>query len=508
MTNILLVYLTLPALALCIKNVTVQTRLGPITGEAGTLSFESSNIQYSLFKRIPFAQPPVGDLRFKEPVPFGKWQGTLDATEFGPSCIQRPRNNPSIDRLLPNMNQSEDCLYLNIYVPPNTSNTNRKSVMIWVFGGGFVIGQGMLYNATYLSVLGDVIVVTLNYRLGAFGFFSTNDEYSPGNYGLWDQKMAFQWVHDNIESFGGDPKSVTIFGESSGAFSVALHAINTDNRGLFQRVIAQSGTSNSLMTLSTVPRRSAKNFAIASNCSTELKSETMECLRNKTAAEILYAYGHMPSLTPESWNKYHFLSGIGPILDGKVVKDKPHAVLEGNNPSYEFYKSLDVVIGNCEAEGTLLVSSLWWHNVTVGISSDYLCRIIVAPLAPDFFHNNSRIVPAICTKYGSNGTMVKQSRLSVDFYGDLFFYSPTIKSLNAHARESTSSSQYQYMSTRRSSWSLRKSLTPWLPESGHASEIPFLFPVDPLAKYSTDDRRNALLMMQYWANFAKTGCVY
>ncbi|XP_052071092.1 carboxylesterase 1F-like [Mytilus californianus] len=196
-------------------------------------------MNYNEFRNIPFAKPPVGGLRFHQPVPYGSWSDIYDATRFGPSCIQSV--NGIVDQYVPNTNTSEDCLVLNIYVPSGFSESNAKSVIIWVHGGGYYLGQGMFYDGSYLSGIGDVIVVTINYRLGVFGFFSTMDDVALGNYGLWDQQMAIKWVHDNIESFGGDPNSVTIAGQSAGAFSVALQALNPANKGLFHRVIAQSG---------------------------------------------------------------------------------------------------------------------------------------------------------------------------------------------------------------------------------------------------------------------------
>ncbi|CAG2236094.1 Liver carboxylesterase B-1,Carboxylesterase 3,Carboxylesterase 3A,Esterase-5A,Bile salt-activated lipase,Carboxylesterase 4A,Cholinesterase,Cholinesterase 1,Liver carboxylesterase 2,Esterase CM06B1,Liver carboxylesterase,Carboxylesterase 5A,Carboxylesterase 1F,Putative inactive carboxylesterase 4,Liver carboxylesterase 1,Carboxylesterase 1D,Para-nitrobenzyl esterase,Acetylcholinesterase-1,Acetylcholinesterase,Venom carboxylesterase-6,Neuroligin-2,Pyrethroid hydrolase Ces2e,Carboxylesterase 1E,Carboxylester len=225
-------------------NFKLSTKLGDIKGVQSVLTINNTSYHYKIFKNIPYAKPPTGQYRFRRPVPYGQWKGTLDATQFGPSCIQT--NNAFVDKWLPNLNQSEDCLLLNIYCPTNSSTANKKSVMIWIHGGGYQTGQGMLYNASYISAVGDVIVVTINYRLEAFGFFSTNDDIAPGNYGLWDQKMAIEWVNNNIEDFGGDTKSITLFGQSAGGLSVGLQAFNVKNKGLFQRVILQSGVGNSI----------------------------------------------------------------------------------------------------------------------------------------------------------------------------------------------------------------------------------------------------------------------
>jgi cholinesterase/neuroligin len=140
---------------------------------------------------------------------------------------------------------SEDCLYLNIYAPKKPEQGEKLAVMVWFHGGGFIVGSADIYPADHLAVYGDVVVVTVNYRLTVFGFLSTGDEHAPGNYGLWDQRMALDWVNKNIEGFGGDPARVTIFGESAGAASVIYQGLYPDNRGLFQRVVAQSGSAGS-----------------------------------------------------------------------------------------------------------------------------------------------------------------------------------------------------------------------------------------------------------------------
>ncbi|XP_053385646.1 bile salt-activated lipase-like [Mercenaria mercenaria] len=138
---------------------------------------------------------------------------------------------------------SEDCLYLNIFTP-GVSNINvaPKPVMIWIHGGAFFVGYADLYEGDVISALGDVIVVTLNYRLGVLGFFSTHDPKAKGNYGLWDQHIAIRWVYENIAAFGGDVTNITIFGESAGSRSVIYQMLYPGNKGLFKRAIAESGT--------------------------------------------------------------------------------------------------------------------------------------------------------------------------------------------------------------------------------------------------------------------------
>ncbi|XP_052071187.1 fatty acyl-CoA hydrolase precursor, medium chain-like [Mytilus californianus] len=488
------------------STITVNTRLGVLTGVASSVNDGNTSYQLRIYRNIPYAKPPVGQLRFKEPVPYGKWSGNLDATQFGPSCVQLP--SPSVNQFLPNLNQSEDCLQLNIYAPVNASSSSKKSVMVWIHGGGYSSGQAMLYDASYLSALGDVVVVTVNYRLHILGFFSTSDSVAPGNYGLWDQKLAIQWVHDNIDQYGGDSCSVTIFGESAGGFSVALQAINPNNTGLFQRVIAQSGVSNTLLATSPIPRLTAKALANDLDCSDALTSDTMSCLRNKSVDEIR---GSLLTLTKQFYltPDIHIYIAFAPVVDNKFLIDTPQNIISGKGPGFEFYKSLDVIIGNCESEGSLLVSEMRRRNYTNlknGIPSELLCKNIIPTLAVDYFQNNTEIIKPICDQYKVNG-LLKQSMSAINYYGDIFMYSPSVQNLQVHAAQSNHN-HFQYISRRSSIWSVSKKYAPWFVGSGHASELPFLFPFKSLSNATEDDKNYSVTMMKYWSNFAKTGYVY
>ena len=202
--------------------VTWNTRQGAFLGARYTVLTED----VYKFKRIPYANPPVDELRFRRSVVADPWQGTLNATEYGPSCIQDIFGD---GRLLPNRNISEDCLQLNIFVPRNLSKGNRLATMIWVHGGAYAVGQATTYDGSMLALRGNVIVVTINYRLNVFGFFSSDDPWVRGNFGIWDQQLAFKWVKENIVDYGGDNSRITIFGESAGSFAVTLHSIIPSN---------------------------------------------------------------------------------------------------------------------------------------------------------------------------------------------------------------------------------------------------------------------------------------
>lgn len=214
----------------------VDTGLGKIEG------FESDGVR--VFRGIPYAKPPVGELRFRPPQPPEPWTGVRDATRFGPSALQPPLMLAA----LPGFDigeQGEDCLYLNVYAPSGASKSTPKPVMVWIHGGAFVIGSGSqsIYDGRKLARRGDVVVVTINYRLGVFGFLDLGQpELATPNAGLLDQIAALEWVRDHIAEFGGDPGQVTIFGESAGGMSVGTLLGCPSAKGLFHRAIPQSGS--------------------------------------------------------------------------------------------------------------------------------------------------------------------------------------------------------------------------------------------------------------------------
>ncbi len=200
--------------------------------------------QVRAFKGIPYAAPPVGDLRWQEPHPAAKWKDVLQATDFGHHCIQ---TSSYPDMIFHDPGQSEDCLTLNVWTPAK-SKKDKLPVMVWIYGGGYTGGgtSEARQDGQYLAHRG-VVVVSMNYRLGIFGFFALPElaaespHHSAGNYGLMDQAAAIQWVKRNIAAFGGDPNNLTIFGESAGAFSVSAQMASPLTKGLISKAIGESG---------------------------------------------------------------------------------------------------------------------------------------------------------------------------------------------------------------------------------------------------------------------------
>jgi len=230
------------------ETVTVETSTGRLAG--------ARKGAVASFKGIPFARPPVGPLRWRPPEPAEPWAGVRAATAFAPTCPQAPTQLETLMGLAVGEQQSEDCLYLNVWTP--ACDTGRRPVMVWIHGGAFVLGAGShgVYDGTGLAELGAVIV-TINYRLGAFGFLAMGllgEGAGSGAEGIADQILALDWVRRNIASFGGDPDNVTIFGESAGGMSVSALLASPPARGLFHKAIAQSGAAH----IGHEPERSAR----------------------------------------------------------------------------------------------------------------------------------------------------------------------------------------------------------------------------------------------------------
>jgi para-nitrobenzyl esterase len=278
------------------------------------------------FLGIPFARPPVGPLRFHSPTPAHSWPGVREALSIGPSAPQIGPVSPIIRTLIgaAGSKQSQDCLYLNVWTP--RADNARRPVMVWIHGGAFILGSGStpLYAGWRLAQRGDVVVVTLNYRLGALGFLSwkglaDGPERPPANLGLLDQIAALEWVRDNIEGFGGDPENVTLFGESAGAMSIGTLLGTPRAKGLFHRAILQSGAAHNVFEPDLADRvaqtyvealglKGAPTTRLAQLSVTELMRA-----QARTSASIGLADGAM------AWQ---------PCVDGELLTEQPLAAIQ------------------------------------------------------------------------------------------------------------------------------------------------------------------------------------
>lgn len=311
--------------------VSLQTPQGKLLGDT-----TGGNGEVRVFKGMPFAIPPVGNKRWKPAEPAPGWQAVRLATRFSPSCSQPIYPEGSFFSR-PSAPTSEDCLYLNVWSA--ASGDEKLPVMVWIHGGGLTRGSGSTsaYDGTQLARKG-VVVVTINYRLGIFGYFTHPElsQESPhnasGNYGTSDQVMALRWVRDNIGAFGGDPDNVTIFGESAGSFSVH-HMMSTPlAAGLFHRAIGESGTSFRPMLELKTGKITAEGNGV--KFASAMKAGYLAELRKMTAGEVL-----------EGSQSHRF----SPVLDGWIFPDQIYNIFRDGK-----YNSVPLMVGFNAEEGTTL----------------------------------------------------------------------------------------------------------------------------------------------------------
>ena len=331
------------------EDVIVETTHGKIRGYSrrGVIKF----------KGIPYAAPPVGELRFKPPAPFEPWSGVRDATKYSPVSIQPPSNLENM--FAEPMPQSEsDCLTLNIWT--QNYKDDKRPVMFWIHGGGFITGNGASLDGARLVLRGDVVVVSINYRLGYFGFLYMPDmPDTTANAGLLDMVAALEWVRDNISKFGGDPNNVTIFGESAGGMAVSSLLAFPSAKGLFHRAIPQSGAAN--------------KFGYNPDAAIKVYEELIQKFGvEKGDIEALRKVPAEKFIVPQM-DMTEFRAGglrVGPVVDKKTLPDHPlEAISKG------FAKDIDVFIGSNLDENKLF---LMWTPKAFELTEEGLNRTVNA----------------------------------------------------------------------------------------------------------------------------------
>jgi para-nitrobenzyl esterase len=311
--------------------VIATTKLGKLRG--------GSENSVKVWRGIRYAKAPVGNLRFKNPVPVEPWAGVKDALEFGAAApqIKNPLNNE--------LAQNEDCLFLNIWSP--AADGKKRPVMFWIHGGGFAIGSGSspIYNGSNIAKNGDVVVVTINYRLGPLGFLYFNN-IAPGNndfennLGIRDQIAALKWVKENIAAFGGDPDQVTIFGESAGGTSVEVLLAAHDAKGLYRRAIVESGPPAILFTPAMATELTKKFLAFAG-----IKPDSLQLLKKLPVDSIKSAEEKLLKFMVADYDKAKVLA---PTIDGQLLtKDIFSSVCK------EQCDKVDLMIGTNKNEANL-----------------------------------------------------------------------------------------------------------------------------------------------------------
>nr|WCC58183.1 carboxylesterase [Pharsalia antennata] len=261
------------------RSLQVKTNTGIVQGIWKKMDSGKDMFTYT---GIPFAMPPLYNLRFMSPQPPKSWSGVLDARLQTPPCVQLMLRIVGIT-----VNGTEDCLYLNVYTPIKPLENEIIPVLFWIHGGAFIEGDLANFDPEYF-LEENLVVVTANYRLGMFGFLSTQDEAAPGNYALKDQNAVLRWIKKNIKNFGGDPDRVTIMGQSAGACSVMYHMVSPMSRGLFHRAVAMSGDSLTLWCSQRYPRNVAKDISVHMGLSMENTTSFVEALKRMDSQRLMY----------------------------------------------------------------------------------------------------------------------------------------------------------------------------------------------------------------------------
>uniref|UniRef100_A0A8D2G2K8 Carboxylic ester hydrolase n=1 Tax=Theropithecus gelada TaxID=9565 RepID=A0A8D2G2K8_THEGE len=411
----------------------VDTVNGKVLGKF--VSLEGFAQPVAVFLGIPFAKPPLGPLRFTPPQPAEPWSFVKNATSYPPMCIQDPKAGQFLSDLLSNRKEnisltvSEDCLYLNIYTPADLTKKNRLPVMVWIFGGGLVVGAASTYDGKVLAAHENVVVVTIQHRLGILGFFSTGDEHSRGNWGHLDQLAALRWVQDNIASFGGNPGSVTIFGESSGGESVSVLIFSPLSKNLFHRAISESGVALTHALLEDGDIKPlAEKIANTAGCQTTTSAVMVQCLRQKTEEELLETTSKMNFLTLDLHGDPRKSYPHTPtVIDGVVLPKTPEELQAERK-----FLTVPYIVGINKKEFGWFLPTVRRHRPLGGTH-------------PPKSHIPKELIPEATEKYlGGTEDPVKKKDLFLDLMGDVMFGVPSVIVARHHRDAGAPTYMYEF----------------------------------------------------------------
>lgn len=457
--KILITFLSLVVISVGIaeKPESVLTEYGLVQGAA--------EADLTVYRGIPFAAPPVGELRWKAPQPAEKWEGVRQTIEFASDPFQGDGNG----------NVSEDCLYLNVWTPAKSAN-ERVPVLVWIYGGGFAFGSTStpVHNGEHLARKG-VVLVSINYRVGSLGFLAhpelsaESSHKVSGNYGLLDQIAGLQWVQDNIAAFGGDPDQVTIFGESAGGIAVSMLSASPEAKGLFHGAISQSGGSFGPSRFTTYPGENMRLLADAEGSGVTYANQA-------GASSIAELREVAPENLPAGWG-----SGTSwPIVDGWVIPDDQHNMYEAGN-----YNDVDILVGYNSDEGLSFSREKTQEEYSANVQKRY------GPFADD-----------LIAAYPVDGDRV--GKTARDLMRDSAFGWQTWAWANLQAKTGNSKVFYYYFDQHSDHPADSPAADHGMP---HGVDVPYVF--------QTLDRDNKDLdagdweisdtVSIYWTNFAKHG---
>jgi para-nitrobenzyl esterase len=431
------------------------------------------------FLGIPYAKPPVGELRWKRPEKPAKWSTPRDATKWGKRCAQA---NSAV--LMNPPSEDEDCLYLNVWAPKDAKDL---PVMVWIHGGGNVNGSASeivpyapadsglyFYDGEKLAQKG-VVLVSINYRLGVFGFLSHPELDEPnkpsGNQGMWDQIAALEWVKSNIGKFGGDAKNVTIFGESAGSYDVCAQVASPKSKGLFHKAISQSGGCTTIMNTKQQAEATANALAQAVDCTGD---EVLACLRDKDVPALLAATSMLPPATTSRT--------IGPTVDGDFLPEQPRTLYESGN-----FNKVPYLLGSNTDEGTLFTAA---NVITTEAQYDAALKMqyMSAAEAIKALYSLDKFADA-----KPNPAHAALSRVA----GDARLVCTTTDTARLAAAHAPAVYTYNF------DIPVRMGLSPTFLGATHGAELVYVFQTSP--SFEEKETATSELMQRYWTNFARTG---
>ncbi|KAK7602464.1 hypothetical protein V9T40_008053 [Parthenolecanium corni] len=475
--------------------VEIKTKQGILEG------FEQhsrNGTKYQAFLGIPYARPPIGNLRFESPQTPLTWDGVRDATKPPPKCVQIEQFFLKGSSVI----GQEDCLYLNVYTPVNVCTNHKKSpvpVMVWIHGGAFLEGSGFFYGPEYF-LDHNIIIVTINYRLGVIGFLSAADEVLPGNYGMKDQVAALKWVQENIRDFGGNPQQVTIFGESAGASSAHLHMFSPLSKGIFHRAISQSGTALAVWTQTPayVARQRFLAFGILAGCSIQSTRVLVDCLRKISAEELIlitdkfYVWDSEPTMS------------FSVVIEPTAVAD---AFLTRNPWKDKALYEVPWIVGMNSGEGLIQVARLLSDAKRADVFDTYYKRLM-----PVYFGYKDWLKPEEMDEtsdklrkyyFEDKKIGLETARDLTNIMTDAFFMYDMMVASQRHTN--TRFVYYYDHNCEQSFIELPGNVSTDLGVS-HADEL-FNFFSMPLAtdKITPADLSVSKRLVEYWVNFAHTG---
>ncbi|KAM8770053.1 neuroligin-1 isoform 1-T2 [Rhynchonycteris naso] len=536
----------------------VTTNFGKIRGIKKELNNEILGPVIQ-FLGVPYAAPPTGEHRFQPPEPPSPWSDIRNATQFAPVCPQNIIDGRLPEVMLPvwftnNLDvvssyvqdQSEDCLYLNIYVP--TEDVKRiskecarkpgkkicrkggpltkkqtddlgdnegaededirdsggpKPVMVYIHGGSYMEGTGNLYDGSVLASYGNVIVITVNYRLGVLGFLSTGDQAAKGNYGLLDLIQALRWTSENIGFFGGDPLRITVFGSGAGGSCVNLLTLShysegnrwsNSTKGLFQRAIAQSGTALSSWAVSFQPAKYARVLATKVGCNVSDTVELVECLQKKPYKELVDQ-----DIQPA---RYHI--AFGPVIDGDVIPDDPQILMEQGE-----FLNYDIMLGVNQGEGLKFVENIVDSDDGISASdfdfavSNFVDNLYGYPEGKDVLRETIKFM---YTDWADRHNPETRRKTLLALFTDHQWVAPAVATADLHSNFGSPTYFYAFYHH------CQTDQVPAWADAAHGDEVPYVLGIPMIGptelfpcNFSKNDVMLSAVVMTYWTNFAKTG---